>query len=422
MSKPLHRTSLRYRALILLLVPAAIIYTVYRAVKDGGLRYLLQRFGFGYPPVQAPSILIHCASVGEFNAAKPLILRLQDQYPDYRLVLTTNTPTAAKLASEQAGERIMHVYMPLDYPFAVNRLLRRVVPVCVLILETEIWPTLFYQAAKKGIDTAIVNGRLTEKTLRASRFFKNEQQASLRNLSLILARSDDDHLRFLALGAEPRTTHVVGNLKYAAARVGQSARQADFKSSFLLAVSTHEDEELQLAQHLPLLREKNHRLVIAPRYPERSKTLCHQLQQENWTVALHSHQDGATEQTDIYIVDTLGQLDGFFSEASLVFVGGSLISRGGHNLLEPAGFGKCTVVGPHTDNFALETKELKEAEAVVQVSDNRDLGLRLMQLLDNAEARNKYGENAQQFVQQKTSVLDRYLKHLQPILDAPTLR
>ena len=418
MSKPLHRTSLRYRALIFLLAPVAIIYTVYRAVKDGGGRYLLQRFGFGFgcPPVQGSSILIHCASVGEFNAAKPLILALHDRYPDYHLVISTNTPTAAKLVSQQAEERISHVYMPLDYPFAVNRLLTHVRPACALILETEIWPTLFYQAAKKGIGTAIVNGRLTEKTLRASRFFKKEQQASLRNLSLVLARSDDDHLRFLELGAEPRTTHVVGNLKYAAARVGQSRRQIAFKYPFLLAVSTHENEELQLAQHLPLLRERNHRLVIAPRYPERSKTLCHQLQQENWTVALHSQQDGATEQTDIYIVDTLGQLDGFFSEASLVFVGGSLISRGGHNILEPAGFGKCTIVGPHTDNFALETKELKKAEAVVQVSDNRDLGLQLTQLLDNAEVRNQYGENAQQFVRHKARVLDSYLRHLQPIL------
>lgn len=415
MSKPLHRTTLRYRALILLLGPVAIIYTVYRAVKDGGWRYFLQRFGFGYPPVQAPSVLIHCASVGEFSAAKPLIFRLREQYPDYRLVISTNTPTAAKLVSEQADERITHVYMPLDYPFAVSRLLANVCPTSVLILETEIWPTLFLQAAKKGIGTAIVNGRLSEKTLRASRFFKNEQQASLRNLSLVLARSGDDHLRFLDLGAEPRTTHVAGNLKYAAARTGKATCRTVSKYPFLLAVSTHEDEELQLAQHLPLLREKNHLLVIAPRYPERCQALCHQLQQENWTVALHSQHDGAPEQTDIYIIDALGQLDGFFSEASLVFVGGSLISRGGHNLLEPAGFGKCTIVGPHTDNFALETKELKDAEALVQVSDNHDLGLQLARLLDNAEVRNQYGENAQQFVQRKASVLDSYLRHLQPM-------
>lgn len=416
MSKPLHRTTLRYRVLILLLGPVAITYTAYRAVKDGGWRYFLQRFGFSYPPVQAPSILIHCASVGEFNAAKPLIFRLRELYPGYRLVISTNTPTAAKLVSEQADERITHVYMPLDYRFAVNRLLMRVRPISVLVLETEIWPTLFYQTAKKGIDIAIVNGRLSDKTLRASRFFKNEQQASLRNLSLILARSEEDHLRFLGLGAEPRTTHVAGNLKYAAARTGKATCRTAFKFPFLLAVSTHEDEELQLAQHLPLLREKNHLLVIAPRYPERSQALCHQLQRENWTVTLHSQGDGVTEQTDIYIIDALGQLDGFFSEASLVFVGGSLISRGGHNLLEPAGFGRCTVVGPHTDNFTLETKELKEARALVQVSDNRELGLQLSHLLDKAKVRDQYGENAQQFVQRKAGVLDSYLGHLQPIL------
>lgn len=416
MSKPLHRTTLRYRALILLLGPVAIIHTVYRAVKDGGWRYFLQRFGFGYPPVQAPSVLIHCASVGEFNAAKPLILRLREQYPDYQMIVSTNTPTAAKLVSAQADERVTHVYMPLDYPFAVNRLLAHVRPTSVLILETEIWPTLFFQAAKKGIGIAIVNGRLSNKTLRASRFFKNEQRASLRNLSLILARSEDDHLRFLGLGAEPDTTHVAGNLKYAAARTGKAACRTAFKYPFFLAASTHEDEELQLAKHLPLLREKNHLLVIAPRYPERSQTLCYQLRQENWTVTLHSQRGGAMEQTDIYIIDALGQLDGFFSEATLVFVGGSLVSRGGHNLLEPAGFGKCTVVGPHTDNFALETKELKKAGALVQVSDNRELGLELGRLLDNADVRNQYGENARQFVLQNACVLDSYTRHLQPIL------
>ena len=401
-----------------MLGPAAIGYTLYRAAKDGGWRYLRQRVGIGYPPVKLPSILIHCASVGEFNAAKPLIFRLHDQYPDYHLVISTNTPTAAKLVSKLADEGITHVYMPLDYPFAVNRLLACVCPVCVLVLETEIWPTLFFQTARKEIAIAILNGRLSDKTLRANRFFKNEQKSSLKNLNLILARSEDDRLKFLSLGAERETTHAVGNLKYAAARIAKPPCQTAIKRPFFLAVSTHEDEELQLAQHLPLLREKNYLLVIAPRYPERSQALCNQLRQENWTVTLHSQRYSAAELTDIYLVDTLGELDGFLSEAALVFVGGSLIARGGHNLLEPAGFGRCTIVGPHTDNFALETKELRNAGGVVQVSDNQDLGLQLARLLDNTQAREQYGKNAQQFVEQKASMLDTYIKHLYPMLQS----
>ncbi|MCY4420065.1 MAG: hypothetical protein OXC42_02255 [Gammaproteobacteria bacterium] len=416
MPKPIHRTTLRYRALVILLSPIAFGYTVYRAVKDGGRRYFLQRFGIDYPRITLPSLLIHCASVGEFHAAKPLIFKLRDLYPDHHLVISTNTPTAAVLVSKLEDKKISHVYMSLDYSFAVSQLLAHVRPVCVLVLETEIWPTLFFQAAKNDITIAIINGRLSDKTLRANRFLKNEQQFSLQNLDLILARSEEDRLKFLRLGAEHQTTHVGGNLKYASTRIDKPLQQTATKYPFVLAISTHEDEELQLAQHLPLLREKKHLLVIAPRYPERSQALCRQLQQQNWTVSLHSQANGTTSQTDVYIVDTFGELDGFLSEAALVFVGGSLISRGGHNLLEPAGFGKCTVIGPHTENFALETKELQEADGVIQVDDNQDLGLELARLLNNTDVRDQYGKNAQQFVRQKASVLDSYIEHLRPIL------
>ena len=416
MSKPLYRTSLRYRALLFLLGPAALAYIVYRSSKDGGWRYFSQRFGFNYPLSKVPSILIHCASVGELRAAKPLIFKLCSHYPDHHLVISTNTPAAAKLVPGLLHERIIHVYMPLDYSFAVSKLLTRIRPASVLILETEIWPTLFFQTAKRDISTAIINGRLSSKTLRANRFLKNEYQSSLKNLTMILTRSNEDRSKFLDLGAGEHTTHTVGNLKYAAARINENPCRTAIKRPFLLAVSTHEDEEFQLTRHLPLLKQKKYLLVIAPRYPDRGKPLRHQLQQENFTVAVRSRQDSITDHTDIYIVDTLGELDEYLNEAALVFVGGSLILRGGHNILEPAGFGKCTIVGPHTDNFSLETKELLKANGIIQVSDNQDLGIQLARLLNDDHVRTQYGINAQRFIKQKASVLGSYIKYLQPIL------
>ncbi len=416
MPKSLRRTSLRYKALLFLLAPAALGYTAYRSVKDGGWRYFSQRLGFNYPLSKIPSILIHCASVGEFSAAKPLIFKLCSQYPDHHLVISTNTPAAAKLVSGLLHERITHVYMPLDYSFSVNKLLTRIGPASVLILETEIWPTLFFQTAKKNISIAIINGRLSSKTLRATRVLKNEYQSSLKNLTLVLTRSDEDRSKFLNLGAEDHTTHTVGNLKYAAAWINKNPCCTEIKRPFLLAVSTHEDEELHLAQHLPLLKQKNYLLIIAPRYPGRGNLLHRQLQQKNFTVAVRSRQDSITDRTDIYIVDTLGELDGYLNEATLVFVGGSLILRGGHNILEPAGFGKCTLVGPHMDNFSLETKELLKADGIIQVSDNQDLGMQLARLLNDEYTRTQYGINAQQFIRQKALVLGNYIEYLQPML------
>lgn len=418
MSKPSNRTSLRYKSLLFLLSPLALGYIVYRSIKDGGWRYFSQRLGFNYIPSASRSILIHCASVGEVNAAKPLISELWKQFPDKNIVISTNTPTAAQLVSNLQNQNISHAYLPLDYSFAVNAFLGCIDPICILILETEIWPTLFFLAAEKNIPIAIINGRLTNKSIRASSLIRNDFQSSLKNLTLLLTRSNDDRSKYIKIGADEKSTHTVGNLKYAIKPyLNANLPCTTIKRPFLLAVSTHDDEEIQLAQHLDILKQKNYLLVIAPRYPDRGKQLLQQLRHESFKVAIRSNRDVITNDTDIYIVDTLGELDMYYNEAALVFVGGSLIQRGGHNILEPASFGKCVMVGPYTDNFALETKELLEVNGVIQITDNNDLRRKLAHLLNNDSERSQYGMNAQHFIEQKTVVLMDYLKHLQPLLN-----
>ena len=392
-------------------------YIIYRSIKDGGWRYFSQRLGFNYMASSLRPILIHCASVGEFNAAKPLILELCNQYVDIRIVISTNTPTAAQIVSKLQHQNILHVYLPLDYSIIVNAFLNRIDPICVFILETEIWPTLFSLTAKRNIPIAIINGRLSDRSLQTSSFIKNDYQRSLQNLTMLLARSNDDRSKFIQIGADENSTHTVGNLKYAISSCPNSNLSlAAIKRPFLLAVSTHDDEEIQLAQHIKLLKRHHYLLVIAPRYPDRGKKLSRQLQQQNLNIALRSNQDTITDSTEIYIVDTLGELDMYFNEAALVFVGGSLVQRGGHNILEPASFGKCVVVGPYTDNFSLETKELLEENGVIQITDNYDLGIKLVDLLNDDQGRAQFGVNAQQFIEQKKKVLDDYLKYLQPLI------
>lgn len=418
MLKTSNRTSLRYKSLLFLLSPVALGYIVFRSIKDGGWRYFSQRLGFNYIPSVSRSILIHCASVGEVNAAKPLISELWKQYPDKNIVISTNTPTAAQLVSKLQHQNISHTYLPLDYSFAVNAFLSCIDPICVLILETEIWPTLFFLAAEKNIPIAIINGRLTNKSIRANSLIKNDFQSSLKNLTLLLTRSNEDRSKYIKIGANENSTHTVGNLKYAIKPcLNANLACTTIKRPFLLAVSTHDDEEIQLAQHMDVLKQKDYLLVIAPRYPDRSKQLLQQLQHKSFKVAIRSNRDMITNDTDIYIVDTLGELDMYFNEAALVFVGGSLIQRGGHNILEPASFGKCVMVGPYTDNFALETKELLKVNGVIQITDNHDLRRKLVHLLNNDSERAQYGMNAQHFIEQKTVVLMDYLKHLQPLLN-----
>jgi 3-deoxy-D-manno-octulosonic-acid transferase len=417
MVKSSKRTSLRYKSLLFLLSPIALGYIFYRSIKDGGWRYFSQRLGFNYTSSSSPTILIHCASVGEVNAAKPLILELCNQHPDKNIVISTNTPTAAQLIPKIQQQNISHVYLPLDYSITVNAFLSCIDPICVLVLETEIWPTLISLTAKNNIPIAIINGRLTAKSTQASHFIRHDIESSLQNLTAILARSDEDRSRFIKIGANENSIHVIGNLKYAInPHLNESLACTTIKRPFLLAVSTHDDEEMQLVQHIEILKKENYLLVVAPRYPDRCKQLLNQFKNNNLSVAVRSHKEPITDKTDIYLIDTLGDLSMYYNEAALVFVGGSLIQRGGHNVLEPASFGKCVVVGPHTENFAQEVDELLDANGVIQITDHYDLSLKLVHLLNNDHERTQYGVNAQHFVEKKTVVLKNYLEHIQPLI------
>lgn len=412
----MHPTSTRYKLSLLALSPLALAHVVYRSLKDGGWRYFKQRLGFGYINHESRPIHFHCASVGEFITVKPLIEAIQAKYPDKNIVVTTNTPTAASLVNKR--KNITHHYLPIDFAFSVKRFLNKVYPLCTLILETEIWPTYYSLAAKKLVPLAIVNARLSNKTSETNNFIKNEYGRALKNASLVLARSKEDREKYITLGTESEKTYLVGNLKYAITDcANKELACTTIKRPFFLAASTHDNEETQLSEHIELLKRKNYLLILAPRYPDRCKQLSEQFKNSGMNVAIRSNRDEITDSTDIYIVDTLGELNTFFNEAALVFVGGSLINRGGHNILEPANFGKCIIVGPHTDNFSLETIELLEADALIQVKDNHQLGTKLITLLKDDKQREAYGENAMQFISKQSGILNTYLDHLKPILE-----
>ncbi|MEJ2114627.1 MAG: hypothetical protein P8X88_00880 [Gammaproteobacteria bacterium] len=234
----------------------------------------------------------------------------------------------------------------------------------------------------------------------------------------MLARSEEDLKKYKEICPELNSAYIVGNLKYAITEThSKQLACTTIKRPFLLAASTHDDEEIQLSEHVELLRRKKYLLIFAPRYPDRCKHLAQQFKNMDFQVSVRSEHDEITSKTDIYLANTLGELNMFYNEAALVFVGGSLIPRGGHNILEPANFGKCIIVGPHTENFALETKELLRENAIIQVENNHELGLELIKLLKNDTQRELYGKNAMQFMSKQSSLLSTYLEHIQTIIN-----
>ncbi len=418
MLKTVNRPTFQYKVLLFLVSPLALGYLIYRALKDGGWRYITQRIGINIPKIADQTIHIHCASVGEVNAVKPIIHEFKKFYPMKSIVVTTNTPTSSELVTNLPYKSMQHCYLPVDLAYAVHQFYKFTNPCISIIVETEIWPNLFYIAKKKNIPLVIINARLSNKTLDTNQLIKNEYQHALKNVDQIFARSEIDREHYISLGAIENNTSILGNLKYAIhAMPNSNLPCTTIKRPFFLAASTHEDEEVQLSEHLQLLKNKNFLLVIAPRYPDRAKRLAQVFTEKGIEVVLRSDNSTINENTDIYIVDTLGELEMYFNEAALVFIGGSLIERGGHNVLEPAKYGKCILVGPYTDNFSLEVKELLAASGIIQVNNNYDLGVQLISLLVNDVNREQFGKNAREFIEEKKIILQDYMNSLRTIID-----
>lgn len=405
-----------YRILNLMLWPLWFGYTLRIAWREKNFRYFMQRLGFFFPAQSGLPVWIHCASVGEVNTWLPLHQLLVRQYPDLQFVITTNTPTGAKIVTNQSLANTQHVFLPMDTFTAVWRFFYRIKPRLALVMETELWPELYRQCHENNIPLIIVNARLSHKTLDANDWLKNLYATALQQTSQILCRSQMDADAYVRLGAARDKVSVTGNLKFAAAGNLQPEPPKDFTDrSYVLAASTHADEEWQLAKMWQALNTQERLLVIAPRHPQRRDEILQQLQSLNMLIAVRSRGDAITPATQIYLADTLGELVSFMARADVVLMGGSLVKRGGQNLLEPARLGKAIIVGPHMYNFAAETELFIQHNACLQVQDVNDLATVLQSCLINPDMRMELGRNAQQLMQAQCDMADRYLKVLREI-------
>ncbi len=413
MPAPLH-----YRIKLRLLSPLFPLLLLRELKKRGGGGiFLRQRLGLGYTARNDRPVWLHAASVGELNTALPLLRRLLADYSQASFIVTTNTPTAARLLKQQQLPRCTHCYLPIDLPGAVHRFIKAVQPCLGMILETELWPNLYARCARHGIPLLLLNARLSTKSRDAPAWVREGQRYCVAQLDYILARSTVDQDQFLELGAAPEKISVTDNLKYAPSpRTVATADQTMTARAYALAASTHEDEEFQFARLLaPMLKHYKHLLVIVPRHPERRASILQQLSRLPLNIALRSRDDAITDETDIYLLDSMGELQNWYGGATLVLIGGSWIPHGGQNILEPARAGKPSIAGPHMHNFAQETAELVAHNAALQLHSAAELIAAVERLVQEPEWAGTLGGNAKEFMRRKSDVVERYIQALQKL-------
>ncbi len=419
-----------YTLTMYLLTPA-ILYRL--AVR--GLRYReyfdrwRERFGFSDTKGIRDSIWIHAVSMGEVNAALPLIDGLMQRYKDAPFVITTVTPTGSERVRRVYGDRVVNLYLPYDIPASIRRFLDRIKPRIAVIMETEIWPNLFLECAARDIPLIVANARLSEKSLRGYGPVRPLAKHALASAHYIAAQSVVDATRLAELGAPPDRLGVIGNLKYDMTVPTQVLEGAQTmrerwgtRRPVWIAASTHDGEELPvLKAHAEIMRRfPDALLLLAPRHPERFKPVALACRSFGFVTRTRSEDKEAASDTQCFVVDTLGELLNFYAGADVAFVGGSLVPIGGHNVLEPAALGVPVVVGPYMFNFAEIGASLLDAGAAIQVLDGDELGGAITKLFADARMRTQVGQAAKHAFEREQGSVLRTLSIVEKTLDETT--
>lgn len=410
----------RYRLLVWLLAPVFFFYTLWVTGRYRDARYLRERLGSLRRVETTGDVWVHAASVGEVNAATALVQRLAARTAAGRILLTTATPSGAAVARERLGEQVSHRYLPIDWPYAVGRFVRRLQPACLLVIETEIWPNLYRACARAGVPIVLVNGRLSLRSLHENRWWRRVQRETLACVRAVLARSAADAETFMSLGMEAGRVRTLGNLKFAV--TGEAPAPIALGRPYVLAASTRDGEERPIVAQWRACAYAGRLLVLAPRHPRRLGEILAALAPLGVRIAVRSRREPVARDTEVYLADTLGELGGFMAGADLVVMGGSFAPFGGHNILEPARLGKAVVFGPHMQNFAEEAELLSANDAAVRLRSIEELAAVLTELLAQPDRTAALGRNAARLIAVRAGVIDDYLAALAevcPALAAP---
>ncbi|MEM7407294.1 MAG: lipid IV(A) 3-deoxy-D-manno-octulosonic acid transferase [Pseudomonadota bacterium] len=409
-----------------LLMPVVLGRLFWRGFANPGYRNGWgERFGELTLKLDSRAVVwVHAVSVGEAQAAAPVIDALLKQRPELQVLVTTTTPTGRQRLTQLFGDAVAVQFIPYDLPFAVRRFLRATRPQLVVVMETEIWPNLLRECVSARVPTVLINARLSARSAARYLRFATFSRTIINAFSAIGAQGTADAERLRSLGATVPIL-VTGSIKFdvnlapSVLEGGQALRrQWGSGRSVLIGASTHEGEEELLLDAFAKVREKHPDclLVLVPRHPERFQRAAALARKRGLSTALRTEQRSDCQDVDVYVGDTMGELPQLYAGADVAFVGGSLVNIGGHNMLEPAALGLPVLFGPYLHNFADISEALCDAGAAVIVGDADTLAAHVGELFTDGNARHARGERGREFVaanrgalQRSTDLLWRYL-------------
>ena len=422
---------LLYSTLLAIVLFLSLPYWIVQMLRHGKYRHGLgERLGIvparlsGQPFPHA--LWIHAVSVGEVLAISGLVERLRSSFPEYRVVVSTTTDTGQRLARKRFGEKNVF-FFPLDFKFAIRPYLQLLRPALIVVAETEFWPNFLRLSHQSGARIAIVNARISDRSLPGYRRFRRVFARILNHVDLFLTQTSDDTRRLQLIGANSERVRVSGNLKFdapipAAAPIIASLRSAVEQAGagpILVCGSTVQDEESILVRAFEnvLVSYPKSVMILAPRHPERFNEVSKMLESLGIHFWRRSIWNGEPVAGGVFLLDTIGELFSLYSLADLAFVGGSLVPRGGHNIIEPAQHGVAIVVGNHTENFR-DIVAIFAGNNAVKIVGPAELPLVFMELLapENNEERNALGRRAADTVRQQTGATERTLSELKMLL------
>ncbi|SFR85471.1 3-deoxy-D-manno-octulosonic-acid transferase [Marinobacter daqiaonensis] len=400
-----------------LILPFVLLRLWWQSRRNGGAANgWRQRLGF-VPAMSEPVIWVHAVSVGETIAAGPLVKALLERRPDIPILMTAMTATGSGQARAMFGDRVLYAYSPYDTPGSVRRFVRRVHPCALAIMETELWPNLIREVSQRRCPVFLVNARLSARSAKGYRRVGSWVKTILGRLDWIAAQADEDARRFLTIGAREEAVSVTGSIKFDVDITPDVRRRAADLRQWIggrpvwIAASTHDGEDEQLlAAHARVLQSTpGALLIIVPRHPERFDAVADLTRKKGFTLARRSA-DEAVAGAQVYLGDTMGELLVMYGAANVAFVGGSLIERGGHNPLEPAGWGIPVISGPHVFNFETIYRQLDRGQGLVRISQEQELANEVIRLLVNPEEAEAVGRAALAVVEANRGALDRVVE------------
>ena len=421
---------LLYSAVLYCAMPFLFVRLLWRGRRNRAYwQRIGERFGFG-PRVGSGRgcVWIHAVSVGEVQAAAPIVMALRNRFPDETIVITSTTPTGAARVSKAFGDRVVHRYFPFDLPGAMARFLGRVKPRVAIIMETEIWPNLLALCRARGVPVILANVRLSERSVAGYRRFPGLFAPALGGVAAIAVQSGEDARRIESIGAPPGIIDVTGSTKFdipmlASLREEAAALRRTWGSSrgIWIAASTHDGEEIQVLDAFEQVLERlpESMLVLVPRHPERFGDAAALVRRRGFDPAMRSRRPVECSGARVFIGDTMGELPLFYAAADVAFVGGTLVERGGHNMLEPAALGLPVLFGPHVFNFAEIGRRLVEAGGAQTVGDSAGLGRAVIAYLLDADLRHTTGAKGQVFVESNRGAGERVFAMIRAHLEPP---